>query len=77
MPDFSVTPLSLGFNRTILECKAELDDYKLSRGTDLIEPYWNVKEEKEEHMKNGSQDLIEPYWNVKHTAILAIQQQVA
>ena len=59
---------SFRFNRTILECKVGLAVFSGGIATgDLIEPYWNVKNDFIVSFDKKLKDLIEPYWNVKGT----------
>ena len=61
----------MGFNRTILECKAFHFISPENGGADLIEPYWNVKFVDYNQPPDNTLDLIEPYWNVKRVSVLA------
>ena len=61
---------SVGFNRTILECKAIWISAAILASSDLIEPYWNVKQISFPDYTDPLKDLIEPYWNVKQWPLL-------
>ena len=61
---FTLSPLKR-FNRTILECKAKVQQPTQIELMDLIEPYWNVKMIVVCMEIDKFADLIEPYWNVK------------
>ena len=45
-------------------------------GSDLIEPYWNVKGVIADLREEIHADLIEPYWNVKNDFIVSFDKKL-